>query len=400
MVGKALAKKLAQQERKLRVIYVGSYIPRECGIATFTKDLTTSINILNPHCLAEIMAVDEPGIENRGYPWEVKYRIHQDDINSYISAADYINQSSAEVISIQHEFGIYGGKNGEYIIPFMERIKKPIITTFHTVLPKPDEHRLQLVKKIAKKSAVIIVMIDIAAERLVDVYQIPPEKIVVIPHGVPDIPYSNTTYPKKELGFGCRTVISTFGLINPGKGIEDAIQALPAVIKKYPDIIYLVLGATHPTLVRNYGEEYRHSLEKLVGELQLGNHVHFENRYLELDELIQYLRATDVYVTPYRDPQQITSGTLAYAVGTGRACVSTPYLYAQEVLADGRGVKVKFSDPTSISKAIVELLKNPERRRNMEKEAYLYGRSMIWANVALKHLDLFWLIAQEERKGN
>lgn len=396
MAKKPLATQLTQQERKVRVIYIGSYIPRECGIATFTKDLTSAINVLNPNYLAEIISIDEPEGEKREYPWEVKYRIHQHDLESYLSAADYINQSSAEVVNIQHEFGLYGGDQGDYILPFMDKIKKPIVTTFHTLLEKPGEHRLKIVQKIAAKSRVIVVMIDIAANRLKVVYRIPAQKIVVIPHGVPDIPYGPTCYHKKELGLKKHTVLSTFGLINPGKGIEYAIEALPNIIKKYPNGRYLILGQTHPMLKKAKGESYRESLKLLVKKLGLKKHVHFENRYLLLDELVQYLRATDIYITPYIEPQQISSGTLAYAVGAGRPCVSTGYLYAKEVLSRGRGIVVPFKNSEAISQAVLQLLDNPDDCRRIEKKAYLYGRTMIWSNVALKHLDLFWLIIQAE----
>ncbi len=394
MVKKPLATQFAQQERRVRVIYVGSYIPRECGIATFTKDLTSAINVLNPYTLAEIMAIDEPGGETRDYPWEVKYRIKQGDMHSYIAAADYINQSSAEVINIQHEFGLFGGENGEYIIPFVENIKKPIITTLHTVLPRPNNHILRLTQKIAQNSKVVVVMIDTAAKRLVSVYNIPREKIVVIPHGVPDVPYGATSYYKKELGLGQNVIISSFGLINPGKGLEYAIKALPTIAKRFQKVKYLILGETHPNLVKIHGEKYRRHLEKLVHQLKLGKYVQFENRYLEFDNLIQYLRASDIYITPYLDPQQISSGTLAYAVGAGKPCISTPYLYAKEVLGKGRGMIVPFKNARAISQAVLHLLKEPDYKKKMEQKAYLYGRAMTWANVALKYLDLFNLATQ------
>lgn len=398
-MAKTFASQLALQERRARVIYVGSYIPRECGIATFTKDLTSAINGLNPNDLAEILAIDEPGGEEREYPWEVKYRIKQDELESFLAAADYINQSSADLVNIQHEFGLFGGDKGDYILPFVKKINKPIVTTFHTVLEKPGERRLKIVQELATKSQAILVMIGAAEKRLRKVYKIPASKIVVIPHGVPDIPYGPTCYHKQELHLKNNIVISTFGLINPGKGIENAILALPTVVKKYPNVKYLVLGQTHPTLVKKFGEAYRNNLKQIVKDLGLQKNVHFENRYLTLDELVLYLRATDVYVTPYLDPQQITSGTLAYAVGSGRPCISTDYLYAKEVLSKGRGMIVPLLKPEAIAEAILYLLDNPEERRKIERKAYLYGRTMIWSNVALKHLDLFQLILQSQKTG-
>lgn len=394
----SLGSKLARQERVVRVIYVGSYIPRECGIATFTKDLTTAINVLNPLCLSEIMAIDENGM-TRDYPWEVKYKIHQEELDSYLQAADYINQSSADVIHIQHEFGIFGGEFGKYIIPFMERVKKPIVTTFHTVLEEPGAERKKIVQEIARKCKAIVVMIGAAADRLEKIYGIEREKIVIIPHGVPDIPYGPTLHYKTELGYENNIILSTFGLINPGKGIEYVLQALPRIITKYPTLKFLVIGATHPTLVKKEGEVYREKLQKIVEQNKLEKNVEFINRYLSLDEVIQHLRATDIYISPYLEPQQIASGTLAYALGAGRPCVSTEYLYAKEVLADGRGKLVPLRDPDAIAENVIELLDAPEERREIEILAYSYGRMMIWSNVALKHLNLFWLVAGKNRAG-
>jgi glycosyltransferase involved in cell wall biosynthesis len=390
--------KLAQQERAVRAIFIGSYIPRECGIATFTKDLTTAINVLNPNYLAEIMAIDEPGGESREYPWEVKYRIHQNDLDSYATAADYINQSSADIVSVQHEFGLFGGEEGEYIVPFLERIEKPVVTTFHTVLEKPSKKKLQIVKEIARISKVVVVMIETAADRLYEVYGIPAEKIVIIPHGVPDIPYGPTNHFKQNLGFEQNFTLTTFGLLSPGKGLEYVLRALPDIVRKHAETKFLILGQTHPTLIRKHGEVYRESLQAIIKELHLENNVHFENRYLSLDEVVNYLRATDVYITPYLEPQQITSGTLAYAVGAGRPCVSTEYLYAKEVLSEKRGMLVPLKNSAAIAKAVNYLIEHPEEKMEIEKNAYLYGRKMIWSNVALKHLNLFWLIAHEAKK--
>ncbi|MDO8512941.1 MAG: glycosyltransferase family 4 protein [bacterium] len=399
MTEHSLGIKLAEQERVVRVIYIGSYIPRECGIATYTKDLTTAINVLNPLCLSEIMAIDENG-NDRNYPWEVKYKIRQDDLDCYTKAAEYINQSSADVVHIQHEFGIFGGKHGEYIIPFMQAITKPIITTLHTVLDQPDEHRKKLIQEIAELSTVTIVMIKAASDRLNEVYGIAKEKIVVIPHGVPDIPYGPTLHYKKELGYQENMILSTFGLINPGKGIEYVLEALPEVVKKFSKLKFLIIGATHPVLVKREGEKYREKLQELATRLGLNKNVEFINRYLSLDEVVQYLRATDIYISPYLQSEQIASGTLAYALGAGRACISTEYLYAKEVLADGRGILVPFRDPQAMTEKITELTESAEKRNEIEKKAYSYGRTMIWSNVALKHLNLFWLIARDNKAGS
>jgi len=396
--GETVQKELEKRKREVRVIYVGTYIPRECGIATYTKDLTTAINILNPHYLAEIVAINEPD-GHYDYPWEVKYRIEQEEPKSYIDAASYINQSSAPIVSIQHEFGIFGGEDGEYILPFLDSLEKLVVTTLHTVLPEPSPNHKRIIRKIAEFSQALVVMAEVAAERLVTQYGLDEKKLIIVPHGVPDISYGPTYEAKKTLKLDGKKILLTFGLINPGKGIEYAISALPEIIKKEKDILYLILGETHPMVKKKEGEKYRESLVELVRKLKLKNYVHFENQYLNLEELILYLKATDLYLTPFLNPNQITSGTLAYALGAGKACISTPYIYAEEVLGNGRGVLVPFKSSEKIAQAILDLLGDSEKRKKMEKRAYLFGRKMIWPKVALDYLDLFWLIVKET-KGN
>ncbi|MFA6082287.1 MAG: glycosyltransferase family 4 protein [Patescibacteria group bacterium] len=388
------AQVLAKKERNIRAIYIGSYIPRQCGIATFTKDLTSSINVLNPLCLAEIVAVNPP--ENHyDYPWEVKFRFDQNDWKTYTDAAKYINQSSAEIVCLEHEFGLFGGHYGENIVKFLKLLNKPICVTFHTVLPHPDDSLKHVVQQIAEVAETIIVMINAAADRLEQDYQIDRHKVVVIPHGVPDITFAINPPAKGKFRLKHRTVMSTFGLINEGKGLEYAISAIPEIIKTVPNLIYLVLGETHPVVKRQEGEKYRRKLNKLVKDLGIKKHVRFENRYLTLDELISYLQATDIYVTPYLNPEQITSGTLAYAVGAGLPCVSTPYIYAQEVLDENRGVLAKYRDKNSIAKAVVKLATDKNYALKIRRNAYAYGRQMTWDNVALKHLDLFTSICDK-----
>ena len=382
------AKELADKERKVRVIYIGSYIPRECGIATFTKDLTTSINMLNPHCLAEIVAVNPPNL-TYDYPWEVKYRFNQEHPTTYKNATSYINQSSAEVVCLQHEFGLYGGKSGEKIIPFLKTINKPIVATFHTILPNPNDHYKKILSEISSLCEAVVVMINSAAECLVRDYGVDANKIVVIPHGVPDIAFSKEPKNRQKMGLENKTIIATFGLLSSGKGIENVIEAMPAIVKKIPNATYLLLGQTHPVVKRLEGEKYRHQLEEMVKALGMSNHVSYINRYLSLDELIAYLQTIDIYITPYLNPNQITSGTLAYAVGAGLACISTPYVYAQEVLDGNRGVLVDYANNKEIAKAVIDLCEHPRKKLSLRKQAYEYGRQMTWDNVALKYLDLF-----------
>jgi glycosyltransferase involved in cell wall biosynthesis len=389
-------KTLEQQERRVRVIFVGSYIPRKCGIATFTKDLTNAINVLNPYNLGEIMAIND-NTNTYDYPWEVKFRINQDDLKTYISAAEYINNSSAEIVCFQHEFGLFGGKNGEYAIPFLEQIKKPIVTTFHSVPEEPLEAQKEIICRICSLSSACVVMINSIVERLISVYGVDRKKLVVIPHGVPDIPFGATEHFKRQLRLGRRFILNSTNLVSANKGIEFAIEAIPAVVKEIPRFLYLVVGETHPVVKRIHGEEYRKKLESIVKKLRIKRHVKFVNRYVTLEELISYLRASDIYITPYSDPGQVASGTLSYAVGAGKACISTPYLYAREVLGDERGVLVPFNDAASIAKAIVNFYKETKFRGQMERRAYDYGRLMIWPSVALGYLDLFKLVLQKTK---
>jgi len=392
-----LAKQLAAAEPKIRAIHVSTYPPRECGIATYTRSLTKAINVLNPYYLADIVAIDDSfsGGESKVYPWEVKYRIDQENLTSWLKAADYINQSSADVVVLQHEFGIYGGEQGEYVLPFMDQITKPIVVCFHTVLQEPEAKMVEIVKEISSKAAAIIVIVDAAGKRLVEHFGIDPNKIVTIPHGVPDIPFGPSGPHKKKLGYGSSTIISSFGLFSRSKGYETAIKALPAIIKKNPKVKLLLLGETHPVVLRQEGESYRNSLKRLIKQLGVGDNVEFVNHYLTLEEIISYLRATDVYITPYPNLDQVSSGTLSYAVSAGRPCISTPYVYAKEVLDEGRGLICQPLDSEDLAEQINYLIGNHQAAQEMSKKAYAYGRNMIWPNVALRHLDLFEIVARE-----
>jgi glycosyltransferase involved in cell wall biosynthesis len=390
-----LSAQLAATEPKVRAIYVATYIPRECGIATFTKDLTNAINVLNPHRLADIVALDDESLggEHLDYPWEVKYKIDQKSLKSFLDAADYINQSGAEVVSVQHEFGIFGGKHGEYVVPFVEAIKKPVVVTYHTVLPTPNEQQKDIVERISTRAKAIVVMVQTAADRLVDVYGVSPKKIVVIPHGIPDITFGPTQPHKNALGYPSKTLISGFGLLGRGKGYEHAILAMKDVVDKHPKAHLLLLGQTHPVVLRNEGEKYRQSLKRLIKRLGLENNVEFVNRYLSLPEIVNYLQATDIYITPFPGLDQITSGTLAYAIGAGKSCVSTPYLFAKEVLADDRGLLTDPDNVKDLGEKINYLLDHPRKRLEMARRAYAYARNMIWPSVALKYLELFDIVS-------
>jgi glycosyltransferase involved in cell wall biosynthesis len=373
---------------RVSIAYVATYPPTECGIATFTRDLVGAVAKYTPFSDPMVVAVGgEADIQQ--YPSNVKLQIPKSDLQSYLDAADYLNSSQVNVVSLQHEYGIFGGPDGEYVLNFIERLKMPVVVTLHTVLFNPSPNQKRIVQRMSEMVSAMVVMVKMGKDMLVNNYGVAPEKIKIIPHGVPNVHRVSATGVKKFLGISDRQVISTFGLINRGKGIEHVIKAMPAIIEKHPKALYLVLGETHPGVRNHEGESYRQELLQLVADLGLERHVKFNNRYLTLEELINYLCATDVYITPYLNRDQIVSGTLAYAVGCGRAVVSTPYLYAEEVLADKRGVLVEFRDSDSVAQTITKILSDPVLKEQLETNAYAYGRRAAWFNVGIDYLDLF-----------
>lgn len=376
---------------RMDIAYVSTYPPQQCGIATFTKDLHSSIDKYIPFSNPAIVAlVNDNEIFN--FPKIVKYQITKNNLQSYFDVADMINDSDIKCVSLQHEYGIYGGNDGEYVIDFIERLKKPIVATLHTVLSEPGENQKRIIQAISEKSANLVVMVKKGKEILIDKYGIPEDKIIIIPHGVPNIKRIPIEQAKKTFGISGRPVISTFGLISRGKGIEYALNAMVRVAQKYPDALYLVLGETHPGVRNHEGESYRNELMQIVNDNHLENNVRFNNKFLEMPELLNYLSATDIYVTPYINRDQIVSGTLAYALGCGKAIVSTNYLYAESVLSKGRGLLVDFKNSDEIANAIISILDNPSMRSDMEKESYAYGRKSKWFNVAIDYLDLFNIV--------
>ena len=387
-MAKNLEKLLTSKSKEIRVIYLSSYIPRKCGIATYTKDLTNAINLLNPHALAEIMATTRLK-ERINYPWEVKYIIKQEELHTYLEAANYINQSGTDIISLQHEYGLYGSQCGEYIIPFVESLKKPLVTTLHTVPDDSNSREGAILKRLIKKSDAVVVMMEKIKEKLVNKYSAPREKIIVIPHGTLDLPFASTDTYKKKKQLSERIILGNINLLSPTKGIEYALDAVATIAKKYPNVLYLVIGQTHPVFLQTKGEEYRNFLKKEIKRLKIEKNVRFINRYLTLDELIGWLKTIDFYVTPYLDPQQAASGALAYAVGAGKCCISTPYLYAKEVLDNNKGILVPFQDADSIASAVIELWENQDKKEKISQKAYDCGRLMTWSNIGLQYLDLF-----------
>jgi glycosyltransferase involved in cell wall biosynthesis len=370
------------------VLFLGSYPPRECGIATFTKDVVDSYDRAFK-VRSQVIAIDEPGGDARRYPSEVVARFSEQDRYSYQQAADFINQHPSEMLNIQHEYGLFGGERGEWLIDLIDAVNKPVVVTLHTVLPEPDETMLRVTRALCASASKVVSLSATGVALLETVYGIDPNRLQEIHHGVPDVPFRDTDPEKAAFGIGQRLVISTFGLINRGKGLEYAIEAMQSVVRRHPEALYLVLGQTHPVVRRQEGESYRESLVDMIRERGLQHNVKLVDKYLDFDELVGYLAATDIYLTPYLNPVQIVSGTLAYAVGCGKAIVSTPYLYAQELLAHNRGFLCDFRDAASIADSVNMLLDDPSLRRSTERRAYRFGRQMTWPHVANAYGDLF-----------
>jgi glycosyltransferase involved in cell wall biosynthesis len=379
-----------------RIAVVGNYIPRQCGIATFTSDLAESLAQARPD--SDIFAVAMNDREE-GYPYppRVHFEVEDSEVASYRRAADFLNIKDADIVCLQHEYGIFGGAAGRHILSLLSDLRMPIVTTFHTVLEEPDPDQKKVLKKVAQISSRVVVMAERAVGYLKDIYGVPEEKIDFIHHGIPDVPFVDPNFHKDNFGVEGRMVLLTFGLLSPNKGIEYAIQALPAIVKRFPNVVYIVLGATHPHLVRSQGETYRLSLQRTAKELGVEGSVLFHNRFVSLEELVKYISAADLYVTPYLNPAQMVSGTLAYSVGAGKAVVSTPIWYAQEILADGRGLLIPARDPEALAQSVIELLENDIERHAMRKRAYMLGREMIWSEVANRYLESFER-AREQRR--
>ncbi|HEY3282956.1 MAG TPA: glycosyltransferase family 4 protein [Armatimonadota bacterium] len=390
---------LREMLNRLDICTLATYPPVECGIATFTKDLVDAIHKFTPFSEPCIIAVNEEGEFHR-YDRRVRFVMRQNDPESYLQAADWVNESDVDAVSIQHEHGIYRGPGGNYLTSFLKRVKKPKVTTLHTVLAKPYDNEKLAVQEVFEHSDRVVAMVDAAHDILRDSYEVDVSKLRIVPHGVPNIRREPLEKAKEALGLSGRQVVATFGLISRSKGIEHAIKAMAAVAKELPDALYLVLGQTHPVVRRREGEEYRNYLTSLVRENGLEKNVVFENRYLTLDEIIAYLNATDVYVTPYLGPDQIVSGTLSYALGCGKAIVSTSYLYAKSVLGGGRGLLADFESADSLAEGILRLLMDPVYRKSVEEAAFKYGRRTTWHNVAIDYLDIFHhLVGPEEERA-
>ena len=370
------------------VAFIGNYLPRQCGIATFTTDLCESFaaQFTDTTCIALPVNDIESGYP---YPPRVRFELEEKNIDSYRSAADFLNINNVDLVCLQHEYGIFGGRAGSHILGLLRELRMPIVTTLHTVLREPDSDQRWVMEEIAALSDRLVVMSTRASEFMQEIYRVPAEKIDIIPHGIPDVPFVDPAFYKDHFGVEDQIVLLTFGLLSANKGIENVISALPAVLDRHPNVVYIVLGATHPHVRQHEGETYRLSLQRLAHEKGVEDRVLFYNRFVSLDELIKFIGAADIYITPYLSPAQISSGTLSYALGMGKAVISTPYWYAEEMLADGRGVLVPFRDPTALAESINHLLDNEAQRHAMRKRAYLFGRRMIWPEVARRYMETF-----------
>ncbi len=371
-----------------RIAFLGDYPPRLCGIATFTHDLCEAVAGAAPSSNCFVGAVNDR-LEGYQYPLRVRFQMQEKDLDSYRRAADFLNFDNADVLCVQHEFGIFGGPAGSHLLSLLKEVRMPVVTTLHTVLREPNETQRTVMMELIRRSDRMVVMAHKGAEILRETYGVPDAKVDLIPHGIPDIPLMDSGFYKEQFGVEGRTVLLTFGLLGPGKGIEHAIEALPEIVRHHPEVVYIVLGATHPHLVAREGERYRLGLERLAENRGVKEHVIFYNQFVSIEDLKEFIGATDIYVTPYLNEAQITSGTLAYVFGAGKAVVSTPYWHAQELLADGRGVLVPFRNPQAIAKGVCELLDDPARLEHMRRDAHQMGREMIWPAVAQRYLESF-----------
>ncbi|HPQ44752.1 MAG TPA: glycosyltransferase [Syntrophales bacterium] len=369
---------------KIKIACIGNYPPRECGIATFTRDLVESMERTG-RAECSVIAIND---QDYSYPEKVRYVIRQNHQRDYLKAVTFINYSDAGACVLEHEFGIFGGDSGIYILPLIHRLKIPLLATLHTVLEKPSYNERAVIREIGDKAERVVVMSRRAVRFLTKIYGVRPDTIALVEHGVPDLDLVQRDLYKQKFNLEGKKAILTFGLLNRSKGIETVIQALPEVVRKHPDVVYIVLGKTHPAVFRSSGEEYRNYLRRLVEKNNLREHVYFHNHFVSEAELFEYLSAIDIYITPYLNEAQITSGTLAFAVGAGAAVISTPYWHAQELLADGRGRLFGFHDSNALAGILNELLDDPSALHELRRKAYTYGRQMIWPLIGEQYADL------------
>lgn len=379
-----------------RIAFLGVYQPRLCGIATFTHDLCEAVAMAAPASQCYAGAVNDH-LENYDYPPRVRFELDEKELGSYRRAADFLNFNNADVLCVQHEFGIYGGPAGSHLLALLREVRMPVVTTLHTVLREPDTDQRRVMEELVRRSNRLVVMARKGAEILCETYGVPDTKVDIIPHGIPDMPFIDSSSYKAQFGVEGRTVLLSFGLLGPGKGIEYAIEALPEIVRRHPNVVYLVLGATHPRLLAREGESYRLRLERLAEDRGVKEHVIFYNRFVSIDDLKEFIGATDIYITPYLNEAQITSGTLAYVFGAGKAIVSTPYWHAKELLADDHGILVPFRNPRAIAEGVCAYLDDSARLQETRRKAYRIGREMIWPAVGQRFLESFQRVHPERR---
>ncbi|MFZ0759765.1 MAG: glycosyltransferase family 4 protein [Candidatus Sulfotelmatobacter sp.] len=381
-----------------RIAVIGNYLPRQCGIATFTTDLCSAMSAEygNARLLALPVNDTEEGYD---YPARVQWSLAQDDLTAYQKAAEFLNFNNIDMVCLQHEYGIFGGEAGSHILHLLRHLKMPVVTTLHTVLREPNPNQLRVMEEIAELSDRLIVMSQLSSQFLQEIFKIPGSKIDMVPHGVPDLPFLDPNFYKDKFGVEGKAVLLTFGLLSPNKGIENVIRALPQILSRHKNVVYLVAGATHPHVLRREGEKYRASLQALAKEVGVESQVIFHNRFASPEEMAEFIGAADIYITPYRHEAQVVSGTLAYALGAGKAIISTPYWHAIELLDDRRGALVPFQNPDAIAQKTIELLDTPAIRHAMRKRAYLFAREMIWKRVAQGYMESFSRVRSDRMKS-
>ena len=373
-----------------KIAFVGDHLPRKCGIATFTSDLLAAVAAAHPQSQCFSVSVNDiqGGYE---YPEVVRFEIEEQDLSSYLRAADFLNISNVDIVCLQHEFGIFGGPAGGHILALLRELRMPVVTTLHTLLREPKAEQRRVMQELVALSTRLVVMAERGRQMLQEIYQAPPAKIDLIPHGIPDVGFVDPTDFKDQFGVEGRVVLLTFGLLSPNKGIEYVLNALPHILAEFSNVVYIVLGATHPNELREHGEAYRLSLEILAKKNKLEKNVIFYNRFVELEHLKEFIGAADFYITPYLNEAQITSGPLAYTFGAGKVVISTPYWHAAELLTEDCGVLVPFGDAPAIAREVIDLLRDDTRRHAIRKNAYKLGREMVWSNVARLYMRSFEL---------
>lgn len=371
-----------------RIAVIGNYLPRQCGIATFTTDLCSAIS--SEYGTSRLLALPvNDTLEGYDYPARVRWSLTQDDMASYEEAAEFLNFNNIDMVCLQHEYGIFGGPAGSHILHMLRSLKMPVVTTLHTVLREPNPDQMQVMEEIAELSDRLIVMSQLSSQFLQEIFKVPGSKIDIVPHGVPDLPFLDPNFYKDRFGVEGKAVLLTFGLLSPNKGIENVIQALPQILSKHKNVVYIVAGATHPHILRREGDRYRTYLQALSKEMGVESQVIFHDRFVSPEEMVEFIGAADIYITPYRHEAQVVSGTLAFALGAGKAIISTPYWHAIELLDDRRGALVPFQNPDAIAQKTIELLDTPAIRHAMRKRAYLFAREMVWKRVAQGYMESF-----------